>query len=650
MALLRLPSGRAIGLQPDECLEVGRGLLWTEWGLNVSRVQFDVRLEKEESSMLALVRVVGRGTVNKTVVTVGPEKKRIVLGIKETAVLKRGDRIGLEGQRPALALRFEIEDSASLGGSDVKTETRSPASGVEDVVADGIEKKKAASPAVDSRVTAAAASAGGSPQRGLPLKRQDYDASAGKGVMLVLVGIPGSGKSTFCKKLEELGKWVRINQDSIRRGKPGSKDQCLQAARSALGSGKSCLIDRMNATPDQRGDFMNIARSQASSSHALVLNIEPQVCVERVVDRRDHEGGVQGKGGARVVHMNKNSLARSGAPTLAEGFSSVRICNDVESVAKACDFWTKVTDSRDIGTSEQLKAVEGKVMGKLREWVKPKSPKKKQKKSTPTRGVKRPKSESPSSAAQLGPKRPRSSATPAHMEGLRNAFDVLMASSRRKMSSTPEERPKSPPNSPPPRSPPAGGSKKSTKFPSAWQQVLHKIANRPDDHKPRFPGMLVDERCVVIRDCFPKAMHHYLVIARDTQLEGIDDVQRKHSQLLMHMKEVGESVVSKLAVPKGATFRYGFHSVPSMRQLHMHVISTDFDAPGLKNKKHWNSFTTEFFLNFDDVVESLEKTGCIDVNVEEAEEMLKRPLACHRCQKVQGTMPKLKEHIRSCGL
>ncbi|XP_054806292.1 receptor-like protein 7 [Prosopis cineraria] len=34
---------------------------------------------------------------------------------------------------------------------------------------------------------------------------------------------------------------------------------------------------------------------------------------------------------------------------------------------------------------------------------------------------------------------------------------------------------------------------------------------------------------------------------------------------------------------------------PSMRQLHLHGISQDFDSKHLKNKKHWNSLNTDFF-------------------------------------------------------
>lgn len=38
----------------------------------------------------------------------------------------------------------------------------------------------------------------------------------------------------------------------------------------------------------------------------------------------------------------------------------------------------------------------------------------------------------------------------------------------------------------------------------------------------------------------------------------------------------------RVPLPRG--WRVGFHSVPSMRRLHLHVISTDMDSPALKNK------------------------------------------------------------------
>ena len=73
------------------------------------------------------------------------------------------------------------------------------------------------------------------------------------------------------------------------------------------------------------------------------------------------------------------------------------------------------------------------------------------------------------------------------------------------------------------------------------------------------------------------------------------------------------------------------HVVPSLHPLHLHLISKDFKSPCLKvcysrdslckcicthslscisqNKKHWNSFTTEFFVDARLVLERLQKHG-----------------------------------------
>lgn len=62
----------------------------------------------------------------------------------------------------------------------------------------------------------------------------------------------------------------------------------------------------------------------------------------------------------------------------------------------------------------------------------------------------------------------------------------------------------------------------------------------------------------------------------------------------------------------------GFHAVPSLDNVHLHVITNDFVSDRLKNKKHYNSFTTDFFVLFDDVVRAVEEgskdvSGCVKV-------------------------------------
>ncbi len=76
--------------------------------------------------------------------------------------------------------------------------------------------------------------------------------------LIVLVGIPGAGKSYFSKHLMELNpNWVRINQDEM-----GSRKACEQVATTTLKKKpeKSLLIDRTNIDVWQRSVWTGIAK------------------------------------------------------------------------------------------------------------------------------------------------------------------------------------------------------------------------------------------------------------------------------------------------------------------------------------------------------------------------------------------------------
>lgn len=99
----------------------------------------------------------------------------------------------------------------------------------------------------------------------------------------------------------------------------------------------------MHLFPDQRKPFLELLSVLHYQAHAVVLNLDPSICVQRVAKRVNHEGNVEGPKGTRVVHMLKNTLAKSGPPSLDEGFTSVWICNTIIDVENALDYWKKVT-------------------------------------------------------------------------------------------------------------------------------------------------------------------------------------------------------------------------------------------------------------------------------------------------------------------
>ena len=64
-------------------------------------------------------------------------------------------------------------------------------------------------------------------------------------------------------------------QDTISgTQKPGSRQQCLTAARQSLQAGKSCIIDRTHVTREQRTDFLALARDKGAE---VCLRVELQL-------------------------------------------------------------------------------------------------------------------------------------------------------------------------------------------------------------------------------------------------------------------------------------------------------------------------------------------------------------------------------------
>ena len=86
---------------------------------------------------------------------------------------------------------------------------------------------------------------------------------------------------------------------------------------------------------------------------------------------------------------------------------------------------------------------------------------------------------------------------------------------------------------------------------------------------------------------------------------------------------------------------------PSMTRLHMHVISTDYDSTCLKNKRHWNSFTTSFFRLASQILSELKTSGCISIDSGFYKQLLEGALKCHICDEKPKNIPRVKDHIKT---
>ncbi|XP_067124080.1 aprataxin [Centruroides vittatus] len=178
---------------------------------------------------------------------------------------------------------------------------------------------------------------------------------------------------------------------------------------------------------------------------------------------------------------------------------------------------------------------------------------------------------------------------------------------------------------------------KNTKKPYPWFLALK--------HEMKDPDKIIesDDRIVIIKDSYPKANYHFLVLPKE-DIKNLNEVTKDHLDLLKHMDKKGREFAERIA--PGRKFKFGYHAAPSMYQLHLHIISKDFDSPSMKHKKHWNSFTTKFFLNSENIIEQLEKNGKLNLmSILQAKELLKSSLKCHICKEAFSLFPKLKEHV-----
>jgi len=148
------------------------------------------------------------------------------------------------------------------------------------------------------------------------------DTSSEPQRIIILVGLPGSGKSTY---LERLGV-TALSSDLIRQlladdatdqtihGRVFNTLRYLVRQRLAIGR-QVTYVDATHLTPDERRPYIKIAQAYGCAAEALFFDVPLEVCLDR------------NRGRARVV-PEEAMRAMSGKlvpPSVSEGFSRVTV-------------------------------------------------------------------------------------------------------------------------------------------------------------------------------------------------------------------------------------------------------------------------------------------------------------------------------------
>lgn len=134
--------------------------------------------------------------------------------------------------------------------------------------------------------------------------------------MIILCGLPGSGKSTIAEVFRERYEFVRVNQDDLK-----SKKRCIRVVEAALKNSRSVIIDRCNFDAPQRKVWVDLAKSfKVKKIRAVELLLPINSCIERVIERKGHPT-LSGELAANNVIGKIQSMFTS--PTKKEGFHDV---------------------------------------------------------------------------------------------------------------------------------------------------------------------------------------------------------------------------------------------------------------------------------------------------------------------------------------
>jgi protein-tyrosine phosphatase len=159
--------------------------------------------------------------------------------------------------------------------------------------------------------------------------------------VVMLVGLPGAGKSTFAKPLVA-ASWNRVSQDELGR------HRCEElAGQFSKQKNAKVILDRFNVQATERRRwlelmFVNTKPSSNKGSHnprcaAVYFDVPLSVCVERVRSRTDHPTIRAGTAGSeRIV---RGFYDRLQVPATAEGFDSVHVIRSPEDAQYLLQRW-----------------------------------------------------------------------------------------------------------------------------------------------------------------------------------------------------------------------------------------------------------------------------------------------------------------------
>ncbi|MCO1660199.1 polynucleotide kinase-phosphatase [Pseudonocardia humida] len=161
--------------------------------------------------------------------------------------------------------------------------------------------------------------------------------------LVVLVGISGSGKSTFGRAhfratevvSSDACRGMVADDENDQSATPQAFELLHYIVGKRLAAGRLTVVDATNVQPDDRRKLVELAREHDVLPVAIVLDLPQRVCADRNAARPDRQFG------PHVLRRQREQLRRGLRGLAREGFRGVHVLRSPEEVAAA-----RVTRSR----------------------------------------------------------------------------------------------------------------------------------------------------------------------------------------------------------------------------------------------------------------------------------------------------------------
>jgi protein phosphatase len=166
--------------------------------------------------------------------------------------------------------------------------------------------------------------------------------------LVMLIGVSGSGKSTFAKKhfkatevlSSDFCRGLVSDDENDQSATPDAFAVLNFIAAKRLAAGKLTVIDATNVQPESRKGLIELARTYHTLITAIIFDVPERLCQERNAKRPDRDFG------PHVIHRQLTQMRRGLHHLRGEGFHSIYTLHSTEEVEQVEIVYERLWNNR----------------------------------------------------------------------------------------------------------------------------------------------------------------------------------------------------------------------------------------------------------------------------------------------------------------